>query len=470
MSHPWKVGDLIPTRRDLLNFGGLGLAGAALNGIWPMKLGAASTAGKVHPRGNARNVVFFEISGAISHLDTFDFKDNVATPKDFEVRKISTGIYLPVNLFPRMEKVMDRIAIVRSFVSHEEVHLRGQYYVQAGRPLNVAFAREIPSVGSVVTAELESRRRESDTFPTYVSFNLETNQVGALSTGFLPPRYSVFDLNAQQALSGMSLGEKAMELIEERWRVLQGLREIRRAKMSGYGREVEAFEDFSGTAKRLLTDSRWPAAFKVTDEDRTRYGNTGTGIACALARNVLAQDAGTRYVHICQHGWDHHRRIWDKTTPDNHYKLIADFDPAAASLIEDLATTPSKATLGKTLLDETLVVLMSEFGRTTGALNHMAGRDHHKYVFPALFAGAGVKGGLVNGASDSDGTRCVDTGWKHKEQPRIENVVATIYSALGIDWSKEVRNLPSGRTYVYVDPLGANGFIPTDELSQIYGS
>jgi hypothetical protein len=124
---------------------------------------------------------------------------------------------------------------------------------------------------------------------------------------------------------------------------------------------------------------------------------------------------------------------------------------------------------GKTLLDETLVVLMSEFGRTPGPLNHIKGRDHHKHVFPALFAGAGVKGGLVLGASDSEGRRCVETGWHRKEQPRIENVVATIYSALGIDWSKEVRNLPSGRTYVYVDPLGANGFIPTDDIHEIYG-
>ena len=81
-----------------------------------------------------------------------------------------------------------------------------------------------------------------------------------------------------------------------------------------------------------------------------------------------------------------------------------------------------------------------------------------------------MKGGLVIGASDSDGARCVDPGWNRKVQPRIENVVATIYSALGIDWSKEVHNLPSGRTYVYVDSLGANGLIPTDELSPIYGS
>src|SRR5262245_57343787 len=468
MNRPKTVGDLFPTRRELLKFGGLGLVGASLDAIWPLRIQAANIGGKPRPRGNARNVVFFEISGAISHLDTFDFKDNPATPKDFQVRKTSTGIYLPVNMFPRMEKVMDRIAVVRSFVSHEEVHLRGQYYLQAGRPLNVAFAREIPSVGSVVASELDSRRRDSDTFPTYVSFNLETKQVGALSTGYLPPRYSVFDLNAQQALSGMSLDQKAMELIEERWRVLSGLRKVR-GSMSTYGRDVEAFEDFSGTAKRLLTDPRWPAAFKVTDEDKKRYGNTGVGIASALARNVLAQNGGTRYIHICQHGWDHHKRIWDKSVPDNHYKLIADFDPAAASLIEDLAVTPSKETPGKTLLDETMVVLMSEFGRTPGPLNHMGGRDHHKYVFPALFAGAGVKGGVVSGASDSDGARCTDTGWNHKEQPRIENVVATIYSALGIDWSKSVHNLPSGRTYVYVDQLGANGIIPTDELSRIYG-
>jgi uncharacterized protein (DUF1501 family) len=144
-------------------------------------------------------------------------------------------------------------------------------------------------------------------------------------------------------------------------------------------------------------------------------------------------------------------------------------DPALASLIEDLAATPSPSAKGKTLLDETLVVCMGEFGRTPGPLNFMAGRDHHKHCFPAMFAGAGVKGGAIIGASDKDGAKCVETGWNHKQQPGIENVMATIYSALGIDWSKEVRNTPSGRTYTYVDPLGANGYIPTDELTAIYG-
>src|SRR6185436_468593 len=101
MNRPRTVGDLIPTRRELLKYGGLGLVGASLEGMWPLKVRAAETR-KTNPRGTARNVVFFEISGAISHLDTFDFKDNSATPKDFEVHKIDTGIYFPVNLFPRM--------------------------------------------------------------------------------------------------------------------------------------------------------------------------------------------------------------------------------------------------------------------------------------------------------------------------------------------------------------------------------
>ena len=89
--------------------------------------------------------------------------------------------------------------------------------------------------------------------------------------------------------------------------------------------------------------------------------------------------------------------------------------------------------------------------------------------FCALFAGAGVRAGKFLGRTDKDGGKCLETGWNRKEQPRIENVVATMYSALGIDWSKQVTNTPSKRTYAYVDPLGPHGYIPIDELSGIYG-
>jgi len=413
--------------------------------------------------------LFYELSGALSHVESFDFKENLGTPKDLDVRAITPDLSLSHLLFPRVENHLHKIAILRPMLSHEEAHFRGQYYTQTGLQLNVAFAREIPSVGSVIAMELEPRRRPDDTFPTYMSFNLDKAFPGALSTGFLPPRFSVVDINPESAMKGMKLDQKAIELLEERWRLLSELRKVEKTRVAGYGRQMAGYDDFYETAHRLLSDERWPAAFHITEEDRERYGNTSVGVSCILARNVLAADAGTHHIHICHPGWDHHVKIWDRGAESNHYVLCAEFDPAFSSLLEDLAATRSKTDQSKTLLDETLVVVAGEFGRTPGALNHMAGRDHYNRCYPALFAGAGVKGGRVLGRTDSAGAKCLDTGWNHKEQPRTENVVATIYSALGIDWTKEIRNTPSGRTYVYVDPLGPNGYIPTDDITTIYG-
>ena len=461
------VADILRSRRDILKLGGLGLLAASVDAVWPLNVGA--TGSKVQPRASARNVVFYELSGALSHVESFDFKENPGTPKDLDVRAITPDLSLSHLLFPRVEKHLDKIAILRSMLSHEEVHFRGQYYTQTGRQLNVAFAREIPSIGSVIAMELEPRRRPDDTFPTYMSFNLDKAFPGALSTGFLPPRFSVVDINPESAVKGMKLDQTAIELLEERWRLLSELRKVEKTRVAGYGRQMAGYDDFYETAHRLLSDERWPAAFHITEEDRKRYGNTSVGVSCILARNVLAEDAGTHHIHICHPGWDHHVKIWDRGAESNHYVLCAEFDPAFSSLLEDLAATRSKTDPSKTLLDETLVVVAGEFGRTPGALNHLAGRDHYNRCYPALFAGAGVKGGRVLGRTDSAGAKCLDTGWNHKEQPRTENVVATIYSALGIDWSKEIRNMPSGRTYVYVDPLGPNGYIPTDDITTIYG-
>ena len=467
MSSIKTIGELFPSRRDLLEWGGRGIVGASALGAWP--LNAAATGKKVNPRGTARNVLFYEISGAISHIESFDFKESAGLPKDLDIRKRDNGVYLSERLFARTAKHLDKLSILRTLHSHEEVHFRGQYYQQTGRQLNLAFAKEIPAIGSVIASELESRRRPADTFPTYISFNLEKGAAGALSTGFLEPRFSVVDINPESAAQGKALDQKALELIEERWRLLKALRDVQGNKASTLGKSMAGYEDYYDTAHRLLSDPRWPAAFQISEEDRKRYGNNPVGVSSILARNVLAADGGAHYVHICHPGWDHHVQIWDKKAASNHYKLCDEFDPAFSSLLEDLAKTPSKADPSRTLLDETLVVCMGEFGRTVGALNNMDGRDHHNKCYPALFAGAGVKGGRVLGASNKDGALCVETGWHRKEQPRMENILATMMSALGIDWTKEIRNTPSGRTFAYVDPLGPNGYIPIDEISSIYG-
>ncbi|MBI3472182.1 MAG: DUF1501 domain-containing protein [Candidatus Solibacter usitatus] len=465
------VEDVVQSRRDLLKLGGLGILAASADAVWPLQLGASQS--KVTPRGTARNVLFYEISGAISHVESFDFKDSAGCPKDLDVRKVpgfSGGdLYLPHLLFPKLEKHIDKFAIYRAMLSHEEVHFRGQYYQQTGRQLNLAFAREIPSLGSVIAMELEQRRREHDTFPAYMSFHLEKGAAGALSTGFLPPRFSVVDINPEAAVKGNALEKKALDLMEERWRLLRALHEAERPLVSKMGKEMAGYDDFYTTAHRLLSDERWPAAFQISDQDRKRYGNHSVGISAILARNVLAQDAGTHYIHLCHPGWDHHVQIWDRKASSNHYTLCSELDPTLSSLMEDLSTTRSRTDPSKTLLDETLVVVMSEFGRTPGALNNMAGRDHYNRCYPVLFAGAGVKGGRILARTDKDGAKCLDTGWNHKEQPRMENVAATMFSALGIDWSKEIKNTPSGRAYTYVDPLGPSGYIPTDEIAPIYG-
>src|SRR5579859_4179674 len=115
------VGEMFQTRRDLLKLGGLGLLGASVDSVWPLQMAAAEGAkAKVQPRGTARNVLFYEISGAISHVEGFDFKENAGTPKDLDVHKIKDDLYLSKLLFPKFEKHLDKFAILRSMLTHEE--------------------------------------------------------------------------------------------------------------------------------------------------------------------------------------------------------------------------------------------------------------------------------------------------------------------------------------------------------------
>ena len=157
--------DSMPHRRDILKWGGAALAGTWVDHVvWPLKVSAQ---GKVKPRNTARNVILIEIAGAISPYDCFDFHETFRQPKDLDVAKTSTGVYLSKTLFPTLFDQMDKVAIVRSMRASELVHFNGQYHTQTGRALNAALAKEIPAFGSIIAYELESQRKESDTFPTY---------------------------------------------------------------------------------------------------------------------------------------------------------------------------------------------------------------------------------------------------------------------------------------------------------------
>jgi hypothetical protein len=461
------IGELLPARRDLLRLGGWGLLGAfAEQALMPVQVRAA---GKANPRGTARFCVVIELAGAISHLDTFDFKESAGTPKDLDVRQVRNDLYLSYRLFPELSREMDKISIVRSMKSHEVVHFRGQYYTQAGRPLNPAIAQEIPSVGSVISHEFESQRRPEDTFPTYIGCNLDTSGCGALSTGFLHPKHSVLDVNLKSGGGAQAVEGEAAQVLEERYRLLKELDQAMAPGREGRDRRFGSYRDFQHSAYQVMGDPRWPKAFAMSKEERARYGDNEVGLGCLLARNLIQADAGTRYIHITHPDWDHHKNIYEHSAKSNHYIRCNEFDRAMANLIRDLQASPSPRDKSKTLLDETLIVMATEFGRTPGALNGIKGRHHYNLAYLSLFAGGGVKGGRIIGATDKDGAQVTDTGWKYKRmQPKTENVYATIYSALGIDWKKEMTNTPSKRAYRYVDVLGATEFAVDDEFAELF--
>ncbi|MEX2262769.1 MAG: DUF1501 domain-containing protein [Bryobacteraceae bacterium] len=458
-----NISDLVPTRRDAIKLGTLSLTGAfAEMALWPHKLRAA---GKSNPRGTARFCILLEAAGAISHVDTFDFKEDKGTPKDIDIRQIRNDLYLSHRLFPELSGQMDKVDVVRTFKSHEVVHFRGEYYTRAGRPLNPAQVAEIPPVGSVVASELESQRRETDTFPTFVTFNLGTS---ALPTGFLHPKFSGLDINASAGPGSVSSTGDALALLEERFRLLTQLDEVLAKEREYRGRELASFRTFQQDAYRILGDGRWPGALTTSEDERKRYGENEVGSGCLLARNLIQADAGTRYIHIRHSGWDHHKKIFDHQAGSNHYKHCNDIDRALANLLKDLSGTPSPATPGKTLLDDTLVVVATEFGRVPGALNLVDGRHHYNGAYIGLFAGGGVRGGRIIGKTDATGEKVIETGWRHKMQVKTENIYASVYSALGIDWRKEITNTPSKRTYRYVDPLGATEMCMDDEIAELF--
>ncbi len=466
----WKTNTLVG-RREVLQWAGMALAGTMAGVGLPLKAAAQA---RTTPLGAARNAIFIQMTGAMSQMDCWDFKETKWTPKDLDVQKVWSNFYMSKTLFGKMaaSKYMDRISFVRSMRARELVHFNGQYHCQTGRALNVAVGKEIPAFGTVIAAELDSQRRPADTFPTYVSVNLRQDRVGPIGSGFFPVKYTGMDLDPAVVFDvfGAATDGNAERDLDRRWATLQRMAEVS-PRAHSIPEKAGDYRTFYDYAYRILNDPRWPKVFQLTDQDRQRYGTNIVGQNFLLARNVLKADAGTRFVYISEtdnFGWDYHSSIYDKTRPTNLYVSAARWDQAFPALLEDLAATPGHEP-GKSLLDETLVVCSSEFGRTT-YVNNAGGRDHYDEVFTSALVGGGVKGGRVLGATDELAGKCIDTGWRDKKQPVIDNLVATIYSTLGIDWRKRVENTPSGRAYAYVQtaPIGSSETINPNPIEELF--
>jgi uncharacterized protein (DUF1501 family) len=134
------------------------------------------------------------------------------------------------------------------------------------------------------------------------------------------------------------------------------------------------------------------------------------------------------------------------------------------TLIEDLKASPAPAGRSGTLFDNTLIIAMGDFGRTPGNLNASGGRDHYRNAQAVLMTGGGVRGPKAIGRTDANGARILDFGWSANRTIRMEDITATMYSALGINWTKSISDTPSGRRYEYVQYADIGLYQPVNEI------
>jgi hypothetical protein len=478
-----KISEL--SRRELLKLFGISVGAGMLDpAVWPSNVQAQSK--KVTPRKSARNVIFIQNCGAMSQHETFDFKETKWTSKDLDIQKVNSDFLISKTLFPNYEKWAPKASLVRSLWENSLVHFTGQYHSQAGRAFNPAILREVPAMGSLIASELDHERKPSDTFPTFMSVDLWNARCPQIGSGMLHPRFAGLDLNTDSVFDSFAgEGSHTNEDLARRWEVLNRISEVSPSGSADpIGGKADEYSAHYQYAYKILTDPRFKKVLNVTDEDKKRYGtdnDKGTcklGLAMLLARNVLAADAGARFIWVANSyngnngPADNHDNIYGRGALAPRGFLLSIYesgprlDAAFGSLIEDLSKMPGKEP-GKTMLDETMVVMGHEFGRNPD-MNLNAGRDHWGAVYTDLFIGGGVKPGRVIGKTD--GYKSLENGWNYKQQPMKDHVTSTIYSVLGIDYSKKIPNTPSGRAYEYQQtaPLGGPAFIPLAEIEDLF--
>jgi hypothetical protein len=205
---------------------------------------------------------------------------------------------------------------------------------------------------------------------------------------------------------------------------------------------------------------------KLDEAERKAYGSTPFGDGCLLARNMVAAEAGAKFLLLTHGDWDHHSNIYGKDGKGGVPQVAKELDSGLSALLFDLKRMKAKS--GAPLLERTFVVCMGEFGRTPGDLTVLKGREHYAKAMVAAFAGAGVKGGRALGATDSEAGKVVEFGWRRKRPIYTEDICATIYSTLGIDWTKRLTNTPSGRDFVYVDPAAGQMVVDFQEVTDLF--
>ncbi|MBY0502378.1 MAG: DUF1501 domain-containing protein [Bryobacteraceae bacterium] len=449
--HPHRWGFSRPhvSRRQFFEVGGL--LGSYLM-LHPQQAAAQVrvTSQNVTTINKAKNVIFILLTGAPSHVDTFDLKVTAGTtPTSFTPTMID-GVNWPTGLMPKIGARLGDLAIVRSMRSWALVHLLAQQWTQVGRNPAAALGDIAPNIGSLVALELEKQRTPSQIFPAFLALNA----AGAAGPGYLPGSFAPFKVIPSATGLPNTTNSEGQTRANDMYSRLRALDEPLRVN-SPLGKDVADYDAFYQSARNLMYSPAVDTAFKFSTTDAARYGTSAFGNACLVAKQLLAANSGTRFIQINYGNWDMHNDIYETAVGQNLPTLTKALDNGYAALIDDLKSTG--------LLRDTLVVMVGEFGRTVGRLNSSNGRDHYLQQF-AVFAGGGVRGGRVLGQTNADGSDVTDFGWSRQRYIRPEDVEASIYSALGINWTNIRYDDPFGRGFEYV-PFSENDLYgPINEL------
>jgi hypothetical protein len=404
-------------------------------------------------RGTARACVFFYLNGAPSHVDTFDVKDGPWNPRDANIQQYHGGIALSTTMFPRLSQMTGDLCILRSVRSWEAAHDRGVFYAQTSHPSNPAFIVETPHMGAIAASE----KATDGPMPPFLL--LDAGGPATQGSAFLGGRFSPMKASGNQSIVQTMehnyFGTHSPRRFEERFAMLRDLDASLLA--STIDRSVTNHGAYYDSAKRLMYDPAIASVFQLNSKGSgSNYGDSLLGKSTNIASNAIRANNGAVFVALSHGGWDTHQNMFDRAYTPNMYTITRDLDSAVAGLVEDLKASGD--------LDKTLIVIMGEFGRTPGPLNAQGGRDHHRDAMSVVMIGGGVAGGRVIGATDAIGEYVTDPGWSAQRPIVMEDIASTIYSALGIDWTKSLLDTPSGRRFEYVPSASRGAYKPVDEV------
>ncbi len=360
-------------------------------------------------RRQQKRCIMLWLAGGSSQLETFDPKPGVATGGPFLSIQTSTPGIRISELMPRMASRLKDTCIIRSLNTRNADHGGGARIMMRGRMGEPSV--DYPDLGAVLSRELG---QEGSQVPDYVSFYFATEgrTMAPGSPGFLGARHGSMDLYTSMIPENI----RAAGITEQDHRERAELRHQLSSQFER-GRSSSGLDSHNQAYRRVAGIMANERLFDIAQEPqrvRDRYGPTLFGQQCLAARRLV--EAGVPFVRVGRAWWDSHAQNFE-----SHQELVPELDHVMATLLDDLEE--------RGLLRNTLVITLSEFGRTPN-INASLGRDHFASAWSATLSGCGIRGGSVYGRSDETGQRVAEG------EINAARLFATIYRALGINHQK----------------------------------